>query len=163
MFPRNTDTLPACFKLPRCVAAARTRSYKRIRRALINRRYGVRYSRLVNGEPSNAMRWTKVERAADPFGRAFIARSTVKATRACLSVRNASARCPPEATNCPRSGKRCKRSDNRTARVPQRPSFLVWEDDLAFADFNSDFDPLWPAAAPLRGRLHLCGVGRNLR
>jgi hypothetical protein len=41
--------------------------------------------------------------------------------------------------------------------------FLVWQDDLAFADSNSDFGPLWPAAPPRRWRLHLSGVGRNLR
>jgi hypothetical protein len=40
--------------------------------------------------------------------------------------------------------------------------FLVWQDDLVFADSNSDFGALWPAAAP-RGRLCLFGVGRKLR
>jgi hypothetical protein len=65
--------------------------------------------------------------------------------------------------DCPRGGKRCKGNDNRSARVLQRKVFLVRQGDLPFADFSSDFDPLWPAAAPLRGRLHLCGVGRNLR
>jgi hypothetical protein len=40
--------------------------------------------------------------------------------------------------------------------------FLVRQDDLAFADFNSDFDTLWPAAA-LRRCLRLSGIGRKLR
>jgi hypothetical protein len=62
-----------------------------------------------------------------------------------------------------RSGKRCKLSDDRPVRVPQRALFLVSQDDLAFADSNSDFGALWPAAAPLRGRLCLFGVGRKLR
>jgi hypothetical protein len=41
--------------------------------------------------------------------------------------------------------------------------FPVRQDDLAFANFNSDFDSLWPAALPLRRRLRLSGVGRKLR
>jgi hypothetical protein len=48
-------------------------------------------------------------------------------------------------------------------RVPQRPWFLVWQDDLAFADFNSDFDPRWPAAVPRPGHFRLPGIGRNFR
>jgi len=65
--------------------------------------------------------------------------------------------------DCPRGGKRCKGNDNRSARIPQRKLFLVRQFDLAFADCNSDFDPLWPAAPPRRGCLRLSGVGRNLR
>jgi hypothetical protein len=41
--------------------------------------------------------------------------------------------------------------------------FLVRQDDLAFADFNSDFDPLRRAAPRQRGCLRLCGGGRKLR
>jgi hypothetical protein len=63
----------------------------------------------------------------------------------------------------PGSGKRCKGNDNRSARVPQRPLLLVRQDDLAFADFNSDFDPLSLAAPRRRGPLRLRGVGRDLR
>jgi hypothetical protein len=108
---------------------------------------------------------TKVERAADPLSRASTAISTVKGTWAfqCRLIRKASARRPLERINCPWNGKRCKHNDDRAARVRQRTLLLVLQDDLAFADFNSDFDTLWPAAAPLRGRLHLSGVGRNLR
>lgn len=165
MFPRNTDPRPKCFKLPRRVAAARTQSYKRIRRALINRCYGLRYIRIVNRQPRNAMLLTQVERAADPLGKASIAISTVKGTRVlrCRSIRNARARCPPERTNCPRSRKRCKLGDNRPVWVPQRPWGLDWQDDLAFAGFSSDFDPLWRAAPRRRGCLRVRGVGRNLR
>ena len=165
MFPRNTDPRPTCFKLPRRVAAARTRSYKRIRRALINRCYGLRYIRIVNRQPRNAMLSTKVERAADPLSKASIAISTVKGTRVlrCRSIRNARARCPPERTNCPRSRKRCKLSDNRPVWVPQRPWGFDWQDDLACADFSLDFDRLRPAAPRRRGCLRLRGVGRNLR
>jgi hypothetical protein len=65
--------------------------------------------------------------------------------------------------DCLRSGKQCKLSDDRPVRVPQRPLLLAWQDDLAFADFNSDFDSLWPAAAPRRGHFRLSGIGRNLR
>ena len=170
MYPRNTDARPICFKLPRLkvprrVAAARTRSYKRIRRALINRRYGLRYIRVVNRRPRNVMLLTKVEQAADPLSRASIAITTVKGTRVprCRSIRNASARCPPERTNCPRSRKRCRLSDNRPVWVPQRPWGFDWQGDLAFADLSSDFDPLRRAAPRRRGCLRLCGVGRNLR
>jgi hypothetical protein len=164
MFPRNTDVRPNCFKMPRRVAAARTRSYKRIRRALINRRDGLRYIRIVNRQPRDAILLTKVERAADSLRRAPIAISTVKGTRVlrCRSIRDASARCPPERTNCPRGRKRCKLSDNRPVLVPQRPWGLEWQDDLAFADFSSDFDPLWRAARR-HGCLGRCAVGRNLR
>jgi len=63
----------------------------------------------------------------------------------------------------PGSGKRCKGNDNRSARVPQRKVFLVRQDDLAFADFNSDFDSLCRAAAPQRGHFRLAGIGRKLR
>jgi hypothetical protein len=44
-----------------------------------------------------------------------------------------------------------------TDPVPQRPWGLDWQDDPAFADFSSDFDPRWRAAPP-----RLRGVGRNL-
>jgi hypothetical protein len=76
---------------------------------------------------------TKVERAADP-----IAISTVKGTRVlrCRSIRNA---------------------------VPQRSWGFDWQDDLACADFSSDFDRLRPAAPRRRGCLRLRGAGRNLR
>lgn len=165
MFPRNTDPRPGCFEPPRRVAAARTQSYKRIRRALINRSYGLRYIRVVNRQPRNAMLLTQVERAADPLSRSSIAISTVKGSRVlrCRSTRNSSPRYPPERTNCPRSRKRCRLSDNRPLWVPQRPWGLAWRDDPAFADFSSDFDPLWRAAPRRRGCLRLCGVGRKLR
>jgi hypothetical protein len=45
--------------------------------------------------------------------------------------------------------------------VPQRPWGFDWQDHLAFADFSSDFDPLWRAAPQRRRRLR--GVGRDLR
>jgi hypothetical protein len=41
--------------------------------------------------------------------------------------------------------------------------FLVRQDDLAFADFNSDFDPPRLAAPRRRGSSRLRGVGRDLR
>jgi hypothetical protein len=165
MVPRNTAARPIGFKLPRRAAAARTRSYKRIRRALINRRCGFRYIRIINRQPRNAMLLTKVEPAADSLSKAFIAISTVKGTRAqrCRSLRNARARCPPERTNCSRSRKRCKLSDHRPVWVPQRPWDFDWQDDLACADFSSDFDRLRPAAPRRRGCLRLRSVGRNLR
>jgi hypothetical protein len=81
----------------------------------------------------------------------------------CRAIRNASARCPPERMDPPGSGKRCKGNDTRSARVPQRKVFLVRQDDLAFADFNSDFDPPRLAAPRRRGPLRLRGVGRDLR
>jgi hypothetical protein len=165
MFPRNTDPRPRCFKPRRRVAAARTQSYKRIRRALINRCYGLRYIRVVNCRPRNAMLLTQVERAADPLSKASIAISTVKGiwVLRCRSIRDARARCPPARTNCPRTRKRCKLSDNRPLWVPQRPWGLDWRDDLASADFSSDFDPPWLAAPRRGGCLRPCGVGRNLR
>ena len=165
MFARNTDARPTFFKLPRSAAAARTRSYKRIRRALINRRYGLRYSRGVNRQLRDAMLLTKVEGAADPSSRASIAISTVIRTRElrCCSTRNTGARCPPERTNCPRSRKRCKFSDNRRVWVPQRSRGFDWRDDLAFADFSSDFDPPRPAAPRRRGCLRPGGARRDLR
>jgi hypothetical protein len=165
MFPRKTDARTTCFKLPRRAATAQTRSYKRIRRALINRCYGLRYIRIVNRQPRNAMLLTKVERAADPLSKASIAISTVKGTRVlpCRSIRTARARCPPERTNCPRSRKRCKLSDNRPVWVSQRPRGFDWQDDLAFADFSLDFDQLRSAAPRRRGCLRRRGVGRNLR
>ena len=165
MFPRNTDARPNCFQLPRIVAAARTRSYKRIRRALINRRYGLRYIRVVYRQPRDPMLLTKVERAADPLSRASIAISTVKGTRLlrCRSIRNSGARYPPERTNCPRGRNRCQPSDHHPVWVPQRPWGFDRQDGLHFADFSSDFDPQRPAPARWRGWLHLCGVGRHLR
>ena len=164
MSPRNIDARPNCFKLPRLVAAARTRSYKRIRRALINRRYGLRYIRVVNLQPRDPMLLTKVERAADRLSSASIAISTVKGTwlPRCRSIRNSGARYPPERTNCPRSRKRCKPSDNHPAWVPQRPWGFDWQDVLHFADFSSDFDPQRPPPRR-RGWLRLCGVGHSLR
>jgi len=165
MSARNTDARPTFFKLPRSGAAARTRSYKRIRRALINRRCGLRYSRGVNRRPRDVMLLTKVERAPDPSSRASIAISTVKGTRVlrCRSIRRTSTRCPPEQTNCPRSRKRCKFSDNRPVWVPQRPWGFEWRDDQAFADFSSDFDPPRPAVPRRRGCLRPRGAHRNLR
>jgi hypothetical protein len=164
MSPRPPAARPTCLKLPRRVAAARTRSYKRIRRPLINRRCGLRYIPLVNRRPRNALPLTRVERAADPSSRTST-RSTVRETRVfrCRANRNASARCLPERMDSPQSGKRCKRNDDRSARIPQPKLFLVRPDDLGFADCNSDFDPLWPAAPPRRGCLRLSGVGRDRR
>jgi len=163
MFARNTDARPTFFELPRSAAAARTRSYKRIRRALINRRYGLRYSRAVNRQLRDAMLLTKVEGAADPASRAPIAISTVNGTRVlrCRSIGHTSTRCLR--TNCPRSRKRCKFSDNRTVWVPQRPWGFDWRDDLAFADFSSDFDPPRPAAPWRRGCLRPRDARRSLR
>jgi hypothetical protein len=108
---------------------------------------------------------TKVERAADPSSRASTAISTVKGTRVfqCRLIRKSHARCPPGRMDCLRNGKRCKRNDDRAARARQRTLVPVWQDDLAFADFNSDFDTLWLATPLLRGRLHLSGIGPNLR
>lgn len=164
MSARNTDARPTFFKLPRS-AAARTRSYNRIRRALINRRYGLRYSRGVNRQLRDAMLLTKVEGAADPSSRASIAISTVKRTRVlrCHSIGRTSTRCLPERTNCPRSRKRCKFSDNCPVRVPQRPWGFDWLDDPAFADFSSDFDPPRPAAPRRRGCLRPRAARGNLR
>ena len=165
MSPRNTDARPNRFKLPRLVAAARTRSYKRIRRALINTRYGLRYIRVVNRQPRDPMLLTKVERAADRLSSASIAISTVKGTwlLRCRSIRNSGARYPPERTNCPRSRKRCKPSDNHPVWVPQRPWGFDWQDGLHFADFSSDFDPQRPVPPRRRRWLRLCRVGRHLR
>jgi hypothetical protein len=165
MFARNTDARPICFKLPRGAAAARTRSYKRIRRALINRCCGLRYISIVNRQPRDGMLLTKVERAADSLSKASIAISTVKGTRVlrCRPIQNAIARCLPERTNCPRSRNRCKLSGNHPLWVPQRPWGFDWQDDPGFADFSSDFDLLRPAAPRRRGCLRLCGVGRKLR
>lgn len=149
-------------------AATRTWSYKRIRRALINRRGRLRYSRIVNRQRRNAMPLTKVERAADPLSRTSTARSTVNGTgafRRC-HIGNASARCacPAERMDCLRSGKRCKRNDDRTAgRILQRMFFFVRQDGLGFADCSSGFDPRWPAAPPRRGYLRLSSGGRAIR
>jgi hypothetical protein len=164
MSPRNTGARPIFFKLPRRGASARTRSYKRIRRALINRRYGVRYSRGVNRQPRDAMLWTKVERAADSLSKASITISTVNGIRLlrCRSIQNASARCL-ERTNCPRSRNQCKLSDNRPVWVPQRPWGFDWQDDLGFADSSSDFDPLRSAAPRRRGYRRPRGARPNLR
>jgi len=165
MSPRNTDARPTFFQLPRRSAAARTGSYKRIRRALINRRYGLRYNRGVNRQPRDALLLTKVERAADSLSKASITISTVKGTRVlrCRSIQNAGARCLPERTNCPPSRRRCKLSDNRPLWVPQRPRGFDWQDDLGFADFSSDFDPLRSAAPRRRGCRRPRGARRNLR
>ena len=165
MSPRNTDARPTFLERPRRGAAPRTRSYKRIRRALINRRYGLRYSRCVNRRPRYAMLLTKVEGAADSLSKASIAIWTVNGIGLlrCRSIQNASARCLPERTNCPRSRKLCKLSDNRPAWVPQRPWGFDWQDDLGFADSSSDFDPLRSAAPRRRGYLRPRGARRNLR
>jgi hypothetical protein len=165
---RNTDPRLTRFKPSLRVAATRTRSYKRIRRTLINRCGSVGYIRVVYRQRRNAMLLTKVERAADPFSRSSSARPTLTRIGAFRyrPIRNINARCrcPPERMDCLRNGERCKRNDNRTVgRILQRTFFLVRQDGLGFAGCNSDFDPRWPTAPPRRGCLYRRGVGRKLR
>ncbi len=165
---RNTDAHLTRFIPSLRVAATRTRSYKRIRRTLINSCDSVGYIRVVYRQRRNVMPMTKVERAADPLSRSSSARSTVTRIGAFRyrPIRNMNARCtcPPERMDRLRDGERCKRNENRTVgRILQRTFFLVRQDGLGFAGCNSDFDPRWPTAPPRRGYLYRCGVGRKLR
>ena len=150
------------------VAAARRRTYKRIRRTLINSYDSVRYIRVIYGQRRDPMPLTKVERAARPLSGSPSARSTATRIGAFRNrpIRNICAQCtcPRDRIYYLRNGERCERNDSRTAgRILQRTFFLVRQDGLGCAGSNWDFDPVWPTAPPRREYFYRCGVGRKLR